>query len=176
MFQLSRLSYDCRWKGLRPNGNQPPMHKPALVAAVVTDNHGNVGRSLRGYVKARRDFGRSRSRFQRTRVSLNSKVAVKRPHISGSYSAAPDNGQGGCQSNVCTTQAVLLCHCQSYRLFNHTYSQNKPTTTTATINMVREVRFISARGWAEPLFAIAIQGNDLAVLSHFLSTSAPSCW
>ena len=26
-------------------------------------------------------FGRSRSRFQRTRMSLNSKVAVKRPHI-----------------------------------------------------------------------------------------------
>jgi len=28
------------------------MHKPALVAAFVVDNDGNVGRSLRGYVKA----------------------------------------------------------------------------------------------------------------------------
>src|SRR5437867_1934427 len=34
-------------------------------------------------------FGRSRSRFQRTRISLNSKVVVKRPHmIEGTYSAA----------------------------------------------------------------------------------------
>ena len=34
--------------------NQPPVHEPALVAAPVTDNDGNVGRSLRGDVKARR--------------------------------------------------------------------------------------------------------------------------
>ena len=31
----------------------------------------------------------------------------------------------------------------SYRLFNHTYSQNKPITTMATINIVRSVLFIS---------------------------------
>jgi len=30
------------------------MHKPALVAALVSDNHGNVGGSLGGNVKARR--------------------------------------------------------------------------------------------------------------------------
>jgi hypothetical protein len=30
------------------------MHKPTLVAAPVSDNHGNVGRSFRGDVKARR--------------------------------------------------------------------------------------------------------------------------
>src|SRR6266481_4625355 len=40
-------------------------------------------------------FGRSRSRFQRTRISLNSKVAVKRPHmIEGTYSAALVEVQG----------------------------------------------------------------------------------
>ncbi len=31
----------------------------------------------------------------------------------------------------------------SYRLFNQTYSQNKPITTMATINIVRSVLFIS---------------------------------
>src|SRR5215471_19564750 len=31
-------------------------------------------------------FGRSRSRFQRTRMSLNSNVVVKRPHMSGKSS------------------------------------------------------------------------------------------
>jgi hypothetical protein len=30
-----------------------------------------------------------------------------------------------------------------YRLFNHTYSQNKPITTMATINIVRSALFIS---------------------------------
>ena len=34
--------------------NQTPMHEPALVAALVTDNDGNVGGSLGGDVKARR--------------------------------------------------------------------------------------------------------------------------
>jgi hypothetical protein len=37
-----------------PMRNQPPMHKSALVAAPVTDNHRNVGGSLGGDVKARR--------------------------------------------------------------------------------------------------------------------------
>jgi len=37
-----------------PMRNQPPMHKPPLVNALLTDNHGNVGRSFRGDVKARR--------------------------------------------------------------------------------------------------------------------------
>jgi len=32
--------------------NQPPVHKPALVAALLTNNHGNVGGSLGGDVKA----------------------------------------------------------------------------------------------------------------------------
>jgi predicted esterase YcpF (UPF0227 family) len=33
--------------------NQSSVHKPALVAAFVPDNDGNVGGSLGGYVKAR---------------------------------------------------------------------------------------------------------------------------
>jgi hypothetical protein len=32
--------------------NQSPLHESALVAALVTDNDGNVGASLGGYVKA----------------------------------------------------------------------------------------------------------------------------
>jgi hypothetical protein len=39
---------------LRPRRNQPPMHQPALVAAPVTDNDGNVRGSLGGDVKAQR--------------------------------------------------------------------------------------------------------------------------
>jgi hypothetical protein len=39
-------------------------------------------------------FGRSRSRFQRTRMSLNSNVAVNRPHMSGKSSAGLADGQG----------------------------------------------------------------------------------
>ena len=63
------------------------MHEPALVAALVTDNDGNVGGSLSGAMLKRGVyFGRSRSRFQRTRMSLNSNVAVKRPHMSGKSS------------------------------------------------------------------------------------------
>jgi hypothetical protein len=38
--------------------------------------------------------GRSRSRFQRTRMSLNAKVAVMRPHISKESSFALVDGQG----------------------------------------------------------------------------------
>jgi hypothetical protein len=34
-----------------PMRNQPPIHEPALVAALVMDNDGNVGGSLGGYVK-----------------------------------------------------------------------------------------------------------------------------
>jgi hypothetical protein len=34
-------------------GNQPPMHEPAFVAALVADNDGNVRGSLGGDVKAR---------------------------------------------------------------------------------------------------------------------------
>src|SRR5262245_52211060 len=47
-------------------------------------------------------FGRSRSKFQRSRMSLNSNVAVKRPHISGCHSAAFADGHDGCQPNPCT--------------------------------------------------------------------------
>jgi tRNA G26 N,N-dimethylase Trm1 len=35
-----------------PVWNQPPVHKPAFVAALLTDNHGDVRGSLRGDVKA----------------------------------------------------------------------------------------------------------------------------
>src|SRR4030095_4427938 len=35
-----------------PMRNQPPLHEPALVAASVSDNHGNVRGSLGGDVKA----------------------------------------------------------------------------------------------------------------------------
>jgi hypothetical protein len=34
--------------------NQPPSHKPPLVAALVMDNDGNIGRSLGRDVKAGR--------------------------------------------------------------------------------------------------------------------------
>jgi hypothetical protein len=37
-----------------PMRNQPPVNEPALVAALVSDNDGNVGPSLRGDVKAQR--------------------------------------------------------------------------------------------------------------------------
>src|SRR5512132_190898 len=39
-------------------------------------------------------FGRSRSRFQRTRMSLNSNVAVKRPHMLAKSSVVFMVGQG----------------------------------------------------------------------------------
>ena len=35
-----------------PIRNQPPVHKPALVNTLLTDNGGNVGGTLRGDVKA----------------------------------------------------------------------------------------------------------------------------
>jgi hypothetical protein len=34
--------------------NQPPVHEPAIVAAPVTDNDGNVGGSLGGDIEAPR--------------------------------------------------------------------------------------------------------------------------
>jgi hypothetical protein len=53
MFQLSRLSCDCRWKGLRPNAESTPKHEPAFVAALVPDNHRNrPGYLFGGDVKA----------------------------------------------------------------------------------------------------------------------------
>src|SRR5262249_18450455 len=62
-------------------------------------------------------FGRSRSRFQRTRMSLNSNVAVNRPHISGCHSPAFADSQGAYQSTPCTTlrdpPRLLLCYQRS---------------------------------------------------------------
>jgi hypothetical protein len=62
------------------------MHEPALVNALLTDDDGNV-REVSGAAMLKRGvyFGRSRSRFQRTWMSLNSNVAVKRPHIVMNY-------------------------------------------------------------------------------------------
>src|SRR5262249_57554989 len=47
-------------------------------------------------------FVRSRSKFHRTRMSLNSNVALKRPHIRGCHSAALAKGQDGHQSHPST--------------------------------------------------------------------------
>ena len=47
---VDRTITDTRVCG--PMRNQPPLHEPALVAALVTDNHGNVGRRLRGDIEA----------------------------------------------------------------------------------------------------------------------------
>ena len=38
--------------------NQAPLHQPALVNALLTDNHGNIRGSLRGDVEARRVAGK----------------------------------------------------------------------------------------------------------------------
>src|SRR5262245_24690696 len=53
-------------------------------------------------------FVRSRSKFHRTRMSLNSNVALKRPHIRGCHSAALANGQDGRQSSPCTALGRAL--------------------------------------------------------------------
>ena len=60
--------------------NQPPVHKPALVAVLVTDDDGNRRGNLFGGAMLKRGvyFGGSWSKFQRTRMSLNSNVAVMR--------------------------------------------------------------------------------------------------
>ena len=68
--------------------DQSQVHEPALVTAPVSTMTGIVGEVCSGAMLKRGVyFGRSRSRFQRTRMSLNSNVAVKRPHISGCYNA-----------------------------------------------------------------------------------------
>jgi len=67
------------------------MHGPALVAPLMSDNDGNRRGHLFGSnVKARRVFGRSRSRFQRTRILLNSNVAVIRHLVPGANRNAVD--------------------------------------------------------------------------------------
>jgi hypothetical protein len=43
-------------------------------------------------------------------MSLNSNVAVKRPHITVKFSVVVVKGQAGHQSTLCTTQDLLLCH------------------------------------------------------------------
>jgi hypothetical protein len=58
--------------------------------------------------------------------------------LQGTYNALL--GKALRPSSPCT--AVLLS-LSSYRLFNHTCSQNKPTKTMATINIVRSVLLIS---------------------------------
>src|SRR5215831_15383369 len=58
--------------------------------------------------------------------------------LQGTYNALV--GKASRPSSPCT--AVLLS-VSGYRLFNHTYSQNKPTKTMATINIVRSVLLIS---------------------------------
>jgi hypothetical protein len=85
-------------------------------------------------------------------MSLISNVAANRPHMSGKSSVVIAKGQAACESNSrlcdyvnpmpCTTQEHAALLGSSYRLFNHTYSQNKPTTTIATTNIVRSVLFI----------------------------------
>ena len=50
-----------------------------------------------------------------------------------------------CREFVTDHCALELEQPGHYRLFNHTYSQNKPITTKATIIIVRSVLFISIR-------------------------------
>ena len=64
-----------------PGRNQPPLHEPAFVAAHVMDNDGNGRGSLGSDVEARGVARQIAVKFQRTRMSLNSNVAVMRPHI-----------------------------------------------------------------------------------------------
>src|SRR5262245_31196454 len=52
-------------------------------------------------------FGRSRSRFQRARISLNSNVAVKRPHmIEGTYSVELVEVQGQSRRPLCAPGGI----------------------------------------------------------------------
>jgi hypothetical protein len=95
-----------------------PMFLPAHLACIVIVE-GNVGGSLRGDVKAGR-FGRSRSRFQGTRISLNSNVAVKRPHISPKSSVnvfASIYSLHSC-SPCCSASSLLLKIGSSMRLLH----------------------------------------------------------
>src|SRR4030095_15165294 len=56
---------------------------------------GIVGETCSGAILKRGLYkGRSRSRFQRTRMSLNSKVAVMRPHMSEKFSVVFVERQG----------------------------------------------------------------------------------
>ena len=73
-----RLPIEDLW----PNAESTPVHKPALPAALAPDNDGNVGGSLGGDVKARRVLRQVAVEVPgKTRMSLNSKIAVMRPHI-----------------------------------------------------------------------------------------------
>jgi hypothetical protein len=66
-----------------PMRNQSPLHKPALVNALVPDNDGNRrGNLLGGNVKAGRVLWQIAVQVPaNARMSLNSNVAVNRPHI-----------------------------------------------------------------------------------------------
>jgi hypothetical protein len=58
------------------------MHEPTLVAALVTDNHGNrAGDLFRGDVEARGVQREIAVKVPAHPYVTNSKVAVKRPHI-----------------------------------------------------------------------------------------------
>jgi len=57
--------------------------------------------------------------------------------LQGTYNALP-----GKASRPSSPYTAVLLSLSSYRLFNHTYSQNKPTKTMETINIVRSVLLI----------------------------------
>src|SRR5262249_24721304 len=64
-----------------PMRNQSPVHEPALVTAHVADNHGNRrGNLLGGNIKARCVARQIAVKIPADRMSLNSNVAVNRPH------------------------------------------------------------------------------------------------
>jgi hypothetical protein len=71
------------------------VHEPALVTALVPDRTmtGMFGEVSGAMLKRGVYFGRSPSRLQRTRMSLNSNVAVNRPHISGKFNVVLREGQ-----------------------------------------------------------------------------------
>ena len=84
LISLAQVVYDPQRHptddGVRPSETDA---KRMLDAYVAVELEGGANEGARRHTKAALALANDLQRFQRTRISLNSKVAVKRPHISG---------------------------------------------------------------------------------------------
>ena len=72
-----RLPIEDLW----PNAESTPVHKPALPAALRRTMTGMLGEVSGATLKRGVYFGSRGRGSSKTRMSLNSKIAVMRPHI-----------------------------------------------------------------------------------------------
>src|SRR5215468_1243204 len=89
--------------------------------------------------------------------------------LEGTYNALP-----GKASRPSSPYTAVLLSLSSYRLFNHTYSQNKPTKTMETINIVRSVLLISKYAITHEgeKFFTSKAGNEITVKAGMLITAS----